>query len=351
MTNRSTVTRTLLKLGRLCAVLFVVSVLCFLSLELLPGSPARMILGDTASQEAVDALNVELGLDRPLVTRYIDWIGNILSGDFGRSFATGQTVWNLIAQRAPISLELIALSQVFALAGAVPIAALGAAKRGKPLDKVLSIGVFVALSVPSFVFAFLLIWVVAVKLQWLPANGFQYLTRDPIRHFKTLLLPALALAIGPFALYQRVFRADLVETYEQEFMHVARAKGVSPARMALRHAFRPSLLGLTTSVGVVVGSLIGASVIVETIFSIPGIGSALVASVNRRDYFVVQGLVLVIATAVVVINAIVDVLYGVIDPRIRATRARHVRRARPAAAVPGPATAVAAATTATGDRA
>lgn len=330
--SRPGLSRSLLKLARLVAVLFVVSVLCFLSLELLPGSPARMLLGDTAPQEAVDALNVSLGLDRPLATRYVDWIGDVVRGDFGQSFATGQPVWKMITQRAPISLELIALSQIFALIAAVPLAALAAARRGRPIDKVLSVGVFVALSVPSFVFSFLLIWVVAVKLHWLPANGFQYLTRDPVRHIKTLILPALALSVGPFALYQRVFRADLIETYDQEFMHVARAKGLSPTRIALRHAFRPSLLGLTTSVGVVVGSLIGASVIVETIFSIPGLGSALVGSVNSRDYFVVQGLVLVIATAVVVINAIVDVLYGVIDPRIRATRARQGRASRRAPA-------------------
>lgn len=331
--------RALLKLARLVAVLFVVSVLCFLSLELLPGSPARMILGDTASQEAVEALNVELGLDRPLVTRYVDWIGNIFQGDFGRSFATNQPVWDMIAQRAPVSLELIALSQIFALAAAVPMASAAAATRGKPADRALSVVAFVALSLPAFVFAFVLIWLFAVKLHWLPANGFEYLTRDAFQHFKTLLMPAIALAIGPFALYQRVLRADLIETYDQEFMHVARAKGVSPMRMALRHAFRPSLLGLTTSVGVVVGSLIGASVIIEFVFSIPGLGSALVNSVSGRDYFAVQGLVLVIATAVVVINAVVDLLYGVIDPRIRTTRARQRRTKRPPAAPSLPATA------------
>lgn len=327
---RPAVARVPLKLARLVAVLFVVSVLCFLSLELLPGSPARMILGDTASQESVDALNIELGLDRPLVTRYVDWIGNIFQGDLGRSFATNQPVWDMIAQRAPVSLELIGLSQLFALVAAIPAAALAAARRRRRTDRALSVVAFVALSLPAFVFAFMLIWLFAVRLHWLPANGFEHLTRDAVEHLKTMLLPAVALAIGPFALYQRVFRADLIETYDQEFMHVARAKGVSPIRMALRHAFRPSLLGLTTSVGVVIGSLIGSSVIIEFIFSIPGIGSALVNSVSGRDYFAVQGLVLVIATAVVVINAVVDVLYGVIDPRIRITRSRQRRASRPA---------------------
>jgi len=334
--DRRVVRTVVLKLARLVAVLFVVSVLCFLSLELLPGDPARMILGESGTPEAVAALRAELGLDRPLVTRYVSWMGNIFQGDFGRSFSTRQPVWDLIVQRAPVSLELIALSQVFALAVAVPIAAVAAARHGKVVDRAASVLVFLALSLPAFVFSFLLIWLFAVKFHVFPANGFVNLTRDVSDHFRSLFLPAVALAIGPFALYQRVFRADLIETNSQEFMRVARAKGVGPLRMALRHAFRPSLLGLVTSVGVIVGSLIGASVIVESIFTIPGIGSALVTAVSGRDYVTVQGLVLVIATAFVLINALVDIVYGIIDPRIRANR--RPRRAPAPVVTPVPAT-------------
>ncbi|MEU8267553.1 ABC transporter permease [Sphaerisporangium sp. NPDC049002] len=324
-------TRTVvLRLARLAAVLLVVSMLCFLSLNLLPGDPARAILGEAGTPQAVAALHRELGLDRPLADRYVTWLGGILRGDFGRSYANRQPVADIILQRIPVTVELIVLSQIIALAAAVPLAAVAAIKRGTAVDRGISSLVFVAVSVPSFVLAFVLIWVFAIKLGLYPANGFIPIGAGLGQNLGSLLLPSLALAAGPAALYQRVLRADLVETYGQEFMNVARAKGISPLRMAVRHAFRPSLLGLTTSLGVVVGVLIGSSVIIENLFSLPGLGSILAQSVSARDYVTVQGVVLVAATSFVLINAVVDLLYGFIDPRLRKTRmvGRQVRRGR-----------------------
>jgi peptide/nickel transport system permease protein len=189
----------------------------------------------------------------------------------------------------------------------------------------MSLWVFTVLSTPNFVVGFVLIWVFAVQLGLYPANGYVPVSAGIGQHLGSLLLPSLTLAAAPFALYQRVLRADLVETYGQEFMQVARAKGISPLRAAMRHAFRPSLLNLTTSVGVTVGVLIGSDVIVETLFSLPGLGAELAHSVSARDYAEVQGLVLVIAAAFVLINAAVDLIYGLIDPRLRA-RSRAVTR-------------------------
>ncbi|WP_062347137.1 ABC transporter permease [Herbidospora yilanensis] len=314
-----------LRLLRLVAVLLVVSALCFLSLNLLPGDPARAILGESGTPESVAALQQELGLDVPMGERYITWLGGILQGDFGRSYANRLPVADIILQRAPVTIELILLSQLIALAVAIPLATVAAVKRGTAVDRGISSLVFLAVSVPSFVLAFVLIWVFAIKLGLYPANGFIPISAGLGQNLGSLLLPSLALAAGPAALYQRVLRADLAETYGQEFMNVARAKGVSPLRMAVRHAFRPSLLGLTTSLGVVVGVLIGSSVIIENLFSLPGLGSILATSVSGRDYVVVQGVVLVAATAFVVINAVVDLVYGLIDPRLR--KARVTRRA------------------------
>jgi len=317
-----TVFRTVsLKVVRLLAVLLVVSALCFLSLNLLPGDPAQIILGEAGSPEAVAALRLELGLDQPLVERFFSWLGGALHGDLGQSYASGQAVSDIIAQRAPITIELIVISQLIALAAAIPTAIAAAARRGSAVDRGLSLGVFSVLSTPNFVVGFILIWIFAVKLGLYPANGYIPVSAGFGQHLGSMLLPSLSLAAAPFALYQRVLRADLVETYGQEFMQVARAKGVSPVRMAVRHAIRPSLLGLTTQVGVTVGVLIGSDVIVESLFGLPGLGAELAHAVSGRDYVEVQGLVLVVATAFVLVNALVDIVYGVIDPRLRARSA------------------------------
>ncbi|MEY9988372.1 peptide/nickel transport system permease protein [Streptomyces sp. V4I8] len=324
--NRRLARLLLLRLLRLAGVLFVVSVLCFLSLSLLPGDPARTILGVAGSSpEAVRSLRHELGLDQPLLSRFFTWLGHALTGDLGRSYVSGQPVSEVIAQRAPVTLELILLSQLIALVCAIPSAVVAAVKRGSPIDRGISLWVFGVLSTPSFVIGFILIYVFAVQLGIYPASGYNPLSTGLGNHLGSLLLPSLALAAAPFALYQRVLRADLVKTYGQEFMSVARAKGISPARAAVRHAMRPSMLGLTTSVGVTIGTLIGADVIVESMFSLPGLGAELAHAVSGRDYVEVQGIVLAITTAFVLVNALVDLLYALIDPRLRTSPAAGIK--------------------------
>jgi peptide/nickel transport system permease protein len=307
-----------LKLARLVAVVFAVAVLCFLSLNLLPGDPARAILGlSGATPDAVHALDIKLGLNHPLLPRFVTWLGHVLHGNLGSSYQTGLPVMDIIRQRAPITLELIVISQVLALLVAVPTAIIAAVKRGTVIDRSISLAVFAVFSTPSFVLGFILIWVFAVTLGLYPATGYSPLSAGLTEHVNSLVLPSITLASAPFALYQRVLRADLVETYRSEFMAVARAKGVPPVRAALRHAMRPSLVGLTTSVGVMVGTLIGGAVIVEQLFGLPGLGAELVTAASSRDYVEVQGIVLVSATFYVVVNTAVDLLYTVIDPRGR----------------------------------
>lgn len=306
-----------LRVVRLLGVLFLVSVLCFFSLALLPGDPARMILGETgATPEAVAALRQQLGLDLPVGERFIAWFGGILQGDFGQSYRNGQAVSGIIASRLPVTLQLIVWSQLIALAMAVPAAIAAATRRRTGTDRALSLVAFTLQSTPNFVVGVLLVWLFAVTLGWLPSTGYTPITEDFVDHASRMIMPAFALATASFALYQRVLRADLIETLQQDFVAVARAKGLSPARVMFRHAMRPSMLGLTTSVGVTVGALMGGTVVIEVMFGIPGLGAELVAAVNGRDYIEVQGLVLVIAATFVIINALVDFLYAVVDPRL-----------------------------------
>jgi peptide/nickel transport system permease protein len=309
--------RVALRIVRLAAVLLIVSTLCFFALSLLPGDPAQVILGEAgATPEAVAALRHQLGLDQPLGDRFLSWLGGVLRGDLGESYRTGQPVMEIVTDRVPITIELIVLSQVIALALAVPAAIAAATRRRSGTDRAMSLWVFTSLSTPDFVVGVLLIWIFSVTFGLLPANGYVPWGDGIGEHLGSMIMPALALASSSFALYQRVLRADLIETLQRDFISVARAKGLSPGRVMFRHAMRPSLLGLSTSLGVTIGTLIGSTVVVETLFGLPGLGAELAAAVNARDYVEVQGIVLVVATSFVLINALVDFLYGVIDPRL-----------------------------------
>lgn len=318
--NRARLFRIGLKVLRLLAVLLVVSTLCFFSLALLPGDPARLMLGDAATADAVATLRAQLGLDLPTLERFGHWIGGVLQGDLGESYRTGQSVTEILGERAPVTVELIIFSQVIALGLAVPAAIIAAHRRRTGTDRALSLWVFTALSTPDFVVGVVLIWILSVHLGWFPANGYAPWSDGVGPHLSSLVMPAIALAGTSFALYQRVLRADLVETLRQDYIEVARAKGLSLTRITFRHALRPSLLGLSTQIGVTVGMLIGSTVVVESLFGLPGIGDELAGAVTARDYVEVQGLVLVIATCFVLVNALVDVLYPVIDPRLASSR-------------------------------
>ncbi|GAA1513876.1 ABC transporter permease [Nocardioides humi] len=323
--NRARLLRIGLKVLRLVAVLLVVSTLCFFSLALLPGDPARLMLGDAATDQSVATLRDQLGLDLPMMQRFTDWLGGVVTGDLGSSYRTGQAVTRILAERAPVTIELILLSQVIALGLAIPAAIVAAHRRRTGTDRALSLWVFTSLSTPDFVVGVVLVWIFSVQLGWLPANGYSPWSEGVSAHLSSLLMPAIALAGTSFALYQRVLRADLVETLRQDYIEVARAKGISSARITFRHALRPSLLGLSTQIGVTVGMLIGSTVVVESLFGLPGIGDELAGAVTARDYIEVQGLVLVIAACFVLVNALVDVLYPVIDPRLAKAGSRRTR--------------------------
>lgn len=301
----------------LVPVLLAVSLLTFLIASLLPGDLAYTILGDQATPEKVAALRHDMGLDQPIWWRYLSWLGNVLQGDFGRSFRTGQTVLQAVAERLPVSLELMLLAQLGALAIGIPLAIACAVRSGSAFDRFMTGTAFSMLSVPAFLSAILLIYLFAVELRWLPATGYIPFHEDPVGNLRCFLLPALTLALGEWPVLMRVLRSDMIATLQEDYIAMARAKGLKPSRILLVHALKPSSLTLVTVTGINIGRLIGGTVIVESIFALPGIGRLLLSAIFTRDLIILQGVVLIVALGYVMINFIVDLLYAVLDPRIR----------------------------------
>jgi peptide/nickel transport system permease protein len=305
----------------LIPVLLAVSLLTFSIASLLPGDLAYTILGDQATPEKVEALRHDMGLDQPILVRYVGWLGNVLQGDFGRSFRTGQSVLQAVAERLPVSLELMVLAEIIGLAIGIPLAIACAVKSGSAFDRFMTGGAFGMLSVPAFLSAILLIYLFAVQLHLFPATGYVPFGEDPMRNLRTFTLPALTLALGEWPVLMRVLRSDMIATLQEDYIAMAKAKGLKPWRILLVHALKPSSLTLVTVTGINIGRLIGGALIVETIFALPGIGRLLVGSIYSRDLIITQGAVLLVASGFVLMNFIVDMMYAVLDPRIRHGRA------------------------------
>ena len=298
-------------------VLLAVSLLTFLIASLLPGDLALVILGDQATPENVAALRRDMGLDQPLWWRYLSWLGHVLQGDLGRSFRTGQTVLQAVAERIPVSLQLMLMAECIGLAIGVPVAIACAARAGGAFDRFITGSAFAMLSMPSFLVAILLIYLFAVELHWLPATGYVPFTEEPLNNLRFFVLPALTLALAEWPGIMRVLRSDMIATLQEDYIALAKAKGLKPARILFVHALKPSSLTLVTVTGINIGRLLGGTLIVETIFALPGIGRLLVGAIYTRDLVILQGVVLLVACGFVIVNFIVDMLYAVLDPRIR----------------------------------
>jgi peptide/nickel transport system permease protein len=305
------------RLVHLLPVLLAVSLLTFLIASLLPGDLAYVVLGDQATPEKVEALRHDMGLDQPIWWRYLGWLGHVLEGDFGRSFRTGQTVLEAVAERLPVSFELMILAELMGLAIGIPLAIVCAARSGGAFDHFMTGTAFGMLSVPTFLSAILLIYLFAVELRWLPATGYVPLTEDPAGNLRFFVLPALTLALAEWPGIMRVLRSDMIATLQEDYIALAKAKGLKPSRILFLHALKPSSLTLVTVTGINIGRLIGGTLIVETIFALPGIGRLLVGAIYTRDLIILQGVVLLVAAGFVVINFVVDMLYAILDPRIR----------------------------------
>jgi peptide/nickel transport system permease protein len=301
----------------LVPVLVAVSLLTFLIASLLPGDLAYVVLGDQATPEKVAALRHDMGLDQPLWWRYLSWLGHVLEGDFGRSFRTGQTVWQAVSERLPVSLELMFFAESVGLAIGVPVAIACAVRSGGAFDRFMTGSAFGMLSVPTFLSAILLIYLFAVELRWLPATGYVPFAEDPAANLRFMVLPALTLALAEWPGIMRVLRSDMIATLQEDYIALAKAKGLKASRILFVHALKPSSLTLITITGINIGRLIGGAVIVETIFALPGIGRLLIGAIYTRDLIILQGVVLFVAGGFVVMNFVVDMLYAILDPRIR----------------------------------
>lgn len=306
------------KLLRLVTTLWAVSVLTFLLTSLLPGDPAVTILGaDGVTKESLAAVHRQLGLDKPWVTRYFSWLGHVVHGSLGFSFSLNLSVGSQIKSHLPVTLEIIVLALAISLLVGIPLGIFTAYRPTGMLSRAMSVITFVMLSVPTFVVGVLLVLLLAVNSHVFPASGWVALTSNPLENLRTAALPAITLSLPQIAVFSRLLRGDLLNTLDQDFVRFADAKGLSTSRILFGHALRPSSFSLVTVAGLQVGFLIGGSVVVETIFNVPGVGQLLVNAIYSRDLFMVQGVTLFVAAGFVVVNFGVDALYSVLDPRIR----------------------------------
>jgi peptide/nickel transport system permease protein len=311
------------RLLQLIPVLLIVSFLTFLLLNLLPGGTKQIAVTvcPGCTNEEIAQVEKDLELDESIPVRYLNWLGDALQGDLGRSYINEVDVTQLLSERLPISLQLMLYAQIISLVIAIPLGVLAAYRANTRLDRTLSTSAFGLLSLPNFILGVLLVYVFALQLDWLPATNAPKFSDDPAEHFRSMILPSLTLALGLVAIYMRLLRTDMMATLQEDYIGVAKAKGMPTSHILFRHAFRPSSFSLLTVAGITVGNLIGGTLIVEQIFGLNGLGSLIVFGIFQRDFLVVQGAVVVICVAFVLINFVIDLLYGFLDPRIRHARA------------------------------
>ena len=305
----------------LVVVLFLVTLFVALLTAMLPGDPVDAIAG-FASPEQKEQLRENLGLDDPVYVQYSRWIGDFVTGDLGGYYSvTGERpVVDRVRDSLPVSLQLMVYAQVLALVIAIPAGVLTAYRAGSKADKAANATAFGMLAIPNFALALVLAYYVGVQFGWLPVSGYVKPSEDLVEHLRRMALPAISLAVGQVAVYMRLLRSDMIATLQEDFITMAKSKGVSPRRVLWRHALRPSSLTLLTVAGLNVGTLIGGAVIIEVIFSMPGIGTLLFEAIQARQYIALQSLVAIIAVGYVLVNFLVDILYAVLDPRIRHAR-------------------------------
>ena len=307
----------LTRLGQGAVTMFLASIVVFAGVRALPGDPALAMAGEEASPETLAAIRAQLGLDQSIVVQYFRFLGNALSGDLGDSVRTGTPVTELIAATLPVTAWLSLYAVVIAVLFGMAAGALAAANRGRWPDLAVGGVSLLSLSVPNFWLGLLAILYLAVGLGWFPASGYVAFSEDPLRALWHLTLPALILGTGLAAIVMRQTRSSMIDALAADYVRTARAKGASRGRVLVRYAMRNSLIVVVTIVGLQLGGLISGAVVTERIFALPGFGKLTLDSVFTRDYPVIQGVVLVVTLAYILINLAVDVLYSVIDPRIR----------------------------------
>lgn len=305
------------RLFAMIPVLAIVGVIIFFLIHLTPGDPAAVILGPSATPDQVDALRRELGLDAPLISQFFTWAGRALTGNLGESIYSHQPVTSVLAMHLPATVSLTALAFVMAIVIAIPTALLAVWKRNTLLDSAFMSVSILGVSIPNFWLALVLILVLAVQFEVLPVSGYVPIEQGFLPWLQHLLLPAFVLAVQQAALTARMLRDGMLEVIHQDYIRTARAKGLSERPVITKHAFLNATIPTVTVLGASLAKLLGGAVVTEQIFVIPGLGNLLVDSIGRRDFPVIQGVILLIALVYVGVNLIIDLIYGLLDPRIR----------------------------------
>ena len=295
--------------------LFIMLTAIFVLVRLVPGDAAAVILGDQATAASLAALRAKLGLDQPVSVQYLTFIGQVLSGDLGQSLSSGRTVVHEVLLVLPSTIELTVIAIAFGLLAGLPLGIAAALGQNGWLDYLSRIASLVGLSFPAFVSGILMLIVFAIQLGWFPVLGSA--GTGLADHLRALVLPALNLGIIMMAYVMRVTRAAMLGVLTEDYIRTARAKGVGPVRLVWRHAFRNSLIPIITVVGLYLGTLIGNSVLTEIIFNRPGLGKLIISALNARDYTLLQGVMIIFAGCVIVVNTLTDLAYGLVDPRVK----------------------------------
>ncbi|KKK40091.1 glutathione ABC transporter permease [Mesobacillus campisalis] len=298
-------------------ILFIVSVIIFSLVNVLPGDPALLKLGQEASPEAVEKLRIEMGLNDPLYVQYFNWISNVIQGDLGRSYIDNTAVTEILKQKIPVTLQLTVISFFVAILIALPAGIISASRKGTLWDYSSTLFALSGVSIPPFFLGILLIFIFSIGLGWFPPSGYTPFWQDPMRSLMLMILPAITVGIRLSAELTRMLRSSLLEVLQSEYIRTGYAKGLREKGVIFKHALRNAMIPVITVSGLQVGSFLGGAVITETIFAVPGLGQLVVNSILTRDFPVVQGAVMFMAFAVVFINFTVDMLYSVLDPRIK----------------------------------
>jgi peptide/nickel transport system permease protein len=305
------------RLLQMLPVLFFVTLIIFVLINLIPGDAARLFLGEEATPDAIAALRHEMGLDKPLYVQYLRWVGRMARGDFGYSFKDHRPVSQTLLEKLPVTAELTAGALLIAWLVAIPAGVLAAWRQRTAVDYGASAVALGGLSIPNFWLGIMLIYLFAVHLRWLPASGFVPITESLGRNLRALAMPAFNLGIVLAAVVMRQLRSSMLEVMSADFVRTARAKGLAQAVVLVRHALRNAVIPVITVMGIQLGTLLGGAIITETIFAVPGLGQLAVNSIYGRDYPMLEGVVIASAVAILVVNLLVDVVYSLIDPRIK----------------------------------
>ena len=298
-------------------VALLVSFMTFMIIHIIPGDPARLLLGEFATPQSLAALRQQLGLDKPLIEQFALWLWQLFHGNLGQSIQLQQPVLDAITQRLPVTMELGICSLIFSLAIAFPLGIYSATHRNTGLDWLMNVLILLSTAIPSFVLGLVLIFVFAVTIRIFPAGGYIPFNQDPLNNIRDLILPMVALGTGAVAGNMRQIRANMIEVLGQDYIRMARAKGIGERKINYSHALRNAVIPVLTIIGIQVGSIIAGTFVIETIYLWPGVGQLAVTSIFSKDYPVVQGIVLLSAFAYMGANLLVDISYVLLDPRIR----------------------------------